>query len=81
MGYKPKSAGVVPSATILKEIASALGVSADYLLGSDLDFTIRDTVLLKYFKEVDSMPEDLKTALLKVIEAYVQNYKAKQAYS
>jgi hypothetical protein len=42
---------------------------------------IKDTTLLKFFKEVDNMPDDLKNALLKVIEAYVQNYRAKQAFS
>jgi len=50
-------------------------------LGSEKDDVIKDTTLLKLFKEVDSMPDELKNALLKVIEAYVQNYRAKQAFS
>ena len=66
---------------ILLEIARALGVTADYLLGNEQDGNvIKDTDLLKYFKEVDKMPEELKGALMTVIEAYVQNFKAKQAY-
>ena len=76
---KYENDGVVPSALILKEIAKALGVSADYLLGSEKDDVIKDTTLLRFFKEIDKMPDDLKNALLKVVEAYVQNYRAKQA--
>ena len=78
---KYENDGVVPSALILKEIAKALSVSADYLLGSEKDDVIKDTTLLKFFKEIDNMPDELKNALLKVIEAYVQNYRAKQAFS
>lgn len=79
---KYENDGVIPSAIVLKEIAKALGVTTDYLLGNELDGDIiKDTALLKHFKEVDKMPDDLKGALLKVIEAYVQNFKAKQAYA
>jgi hypothetical protein len=31
--------------------------------------------------EIDNMPDELKNAMVKVIEAYVQNYRAKQAFS
>jgi len=40
---KYENDGVVPSALILKEIAKALGVTADFLLGSDLDDIIKVT--------------------------------------
>ena len=58
-----------------------LGFGALGERGSEKDDVIKDTTLLKFFKEVDSMPDELKNALLKVIEAYVQNYRAKQALS
>jgi transcriptional regulator with XRE-family HTH domain len=77
---KYENDGVVPSAMVLKGIADALGATADYLLGSDEGDAIKDSVLLKYFKEVDN-PEELKSALLTVIEAYVQNFKTKQAFA
>lgn len=77
---KYENGGVIPSALVLKEIARALGVTTDFLVGSQSDNVIKDVKLLNFFKEVDKMPENLKSALMQVIEAYVQNYKAKQAY-
>lgn len=78
---KYENDGVIPSAITLKDIATALEVTTDYLLGSDAkNQAIKDTNLFNYFKEVDSMPEELKGALVTVIQAYVQNFKAKQAY-
>jgi len=78
---KYEGGGVVPSALILKEMAKALGVTADYLLGSDQDDVIKDTELLRHFKDIDKMPEELKSALITVIEAFVRDAKTKQAYS
>lgn len=72
---------VIPSATTLKKIADALEVSTDFLLGGDNDNVIKDITLLKYFKEIDNMPDDNKQALLKVIDAYVRDYKTQKAYS
>ena len=78
---KYEGGGVVPSALILNEMARALGVTADYLLGSDQDDVIKDTELLKHFKDIDKMPEELKSALITVIEAFVRDSKTKAAYS
>ena len=78
---KYENDGVVLSALVLKEIAKALGVTSDFLLGNELDDTIKDVSLLKSFKEVDKMPDDQKIALKTVIKAYVQNFKAKQAFA
>ena len=78
---KYEGGGVVPSALILTEMARALGVTADYLLGSDQDDVIKDTELLKHFKDIDKMPEELKSALITVIEAFVRDSKTKAAYS
>ncbi|WP_224994963.1 helix-turn-helix domain-containing protein [Cesiribacter sp. SM1] len=78
---KYENDGVIPSALVLGEVAKALGVTTDYLLGNEQDDIIRDKILLKHFKEVDNMPENLKGAIMLVIEAYVQNFKAKQAFA
>ena len=72
---------VIPSAVTLKKIADALEVTTDFLLGSEDTNTIKDTSLLKYFKEIDNMPDDIKDSLLKVIDAYVRDYKTRQAYA
>ena len=51
-----------------------------YLLGGDNDNVIKDTQLLAYFKAIDTMPDDIKGSLLKVIDAYVRDYRTQQAY-
>ncbi len=72
---------VVPSAITLKKIADALEVTTDYLLGGDNDNIIKDIKLLAYFKAIDTMPDDIKDSLLKVIDAYIRDYKTQQAYA
>ena len=72
---------VIPSAVTLKKIADAIEVSTDFLLGGQDSNSIKDTSLLKYFKEIDNMPDNTKQALLKVIDAYVRDYKTQKAYS
>ncbi|TWP25382.1 XRE family transcriptional regulator [Apibacter muscae] len=71
---------VIPSATTLKAIADVLDVTTDFLLGNE-ENTIKDTELLKQFKEIDNLPDDLKKSLLDVIKAFTRDYKNRQAYS
>jgi transcriptional regulator with XRE-family HTH domain len=70
---------VVPSATTLKAIADALDVTTDYLLGNEENI-IKDTELLKQFKEVDNLPDDLKHSILDVIKAFTRDFRSRQAY-
>ena len=72
---------VVPSAITLKRIADALHVTTDYLLGSELEDAIKDTALLKQFKEIDSLKEDDKSALMKVIENYILAAKTRNSFA
>jgi transcriptional regulator with XRE-family HTH domain len=72
---------VVPSATTLKKIADILEVTSDYLLGDENIETIKDLALLKQFKEIDNLPDEDKSALMKVISGFVLSSKTKQAYS
>ena len=78
---KYENGGVVPSAITLKSIANALGVTTDYLVGNVQEDIIKDTIILKYFKEVDKMPDSLKSALLTIIESCIRDYKTRQAYA
>ncbi len=75
---KYENNGVIPSAITLKNIANVLGVTTDYLLGNEHDDVIKDTLLLKYLKKVDKMPDDVKKALMTVIEAYIKNHEIKK---
>jgi transcriptional regulator with XRE-family HTH domain len=71
---------VVPSAITLKAIADALNVTTDYLLGNEENI-IKDTELLKQFKEVDNLPDKLKHSILDVIKAFTRDFRSQQAYS
>ena len=71
---------VVPAATTLKNIADSLEVTTDYLLGDERG-VIQDTALLNQFQVVDTMPENDKSALMRVIDAYIRDFRTRQAYS
>lgn len=77
--------GAEPSASALKAIANHLDTTVDFLVsGSTNDrakASLKNTELLKHFKEVDLMPENDKNALMRVISAFVRDFKAKQAYA
>ena len=72
---------VIPSAITLKKIADILEVTTDYLLGDENESIIKDTALLKQFKEVDHLAESEKNALMTVISAFIRDAKTRQAYS
>ncbi len=78
---KYENDGVVPSALTLKALAKSLNVTTDYLLGGTDDDIIKDTELLNSFKEIDKMPDKFKSALMDVIQAYVRDYRTRQAYA
>jgi len=70
----------IPSAITLKAISDVLEVTTDYLLGNE-EIIIKDTALLKQFKEIDYMPDKLKNALMTVISSYIRDFKTQQAYT
>ena len=72
---------VVPSAITLKRIADILEVTTDYLLGGDNQNSIKDTTLLKQFKEVDGLKEEEKGALMTVIENYLLAVKTRKSFA
>ena len=52
----------------------------DYLVG-DSDTIIFDKDITSRIEAITTMDKDDKTALFKIIDAYVRDYKAKKAYS
>ena len=66
---------VIPSATTLKK------VTTDYLLGNEKMDTVKDTALMQQFQEIDKMPEEEKGASMKVINAYIRDFKTKSSYA
>lgn len=69
----------IPPADALKNIADALGISADTLLSDDVT-TIKDVELFKKFEIIQDMDEDDKSIVLRFLDLTIRDYKTKQAY-
>ena len=80
-----ESKNVQPPANIINKLADALATSVDFLISGDKNekakASLKNTELIQRFKEVDSLPEDEQSVLIKIISAYVRDYRAKQAYA
>lgn len=80
-----ESKNVQPPAIIINKLADALGTSVDFLISGDKNekakASLKNSELMQRFKEVDSLPEDEQGVLIKIISAYVRDYRAKQAYA
>jgi transcriptional regulator with XRE-family HTH domain len=74
-----------PPAQVLKKIAEALDTTVDYLLNGNTEdkakATLVDAEMIRYFKEMDTLPQDDKTALLRVMSGFIRDVKTKQAYA
>jgi transcriptional regulator with XRE-family HTH domain len=77
--------GAQPPAEVIKKIAEALDTSVDYLIfGSSTDkasAALHDAEVIRYFKEIETLPGDDKAALLRVIAAFIRDVKTKQTYT
>lgn len=70
---------VNPSIEVASKIADTLQVSLDYLMGKtdlELDRSIIDRIV-----DIQSLPEDDKTYLLKNVDAFLRDAKARKAYA
>ena len=74
--------GTQPSAEVLKKIADALDTTTDYLMYGDKDekamSSLNDAELLQQFKAVDSMDNEDKQVIKKLIDAFITKSKLKQ---
>jgi transcriptional regulator with XRE-family HTH domain len=68
-----------PSIEIATNIAKALEVSLDYLVGNSTEL-IKDKKILERLESISKMPENKKSELLNVIDAYIRDFRTKQAY-
>lgn len=77
--------GSQPPAQVLKKIADALDTTVDFLVnGTSEDkanASLNDAEVIRYFKEVDTLPTEDKSALLRVIGGFLRDVKTKQAYA
>lgn len=70
----------IPPADALKNIADALGISADALLSDEVT-TVKDTELFKKFEIIQDMNEEDKAMINRFLDLTIRDYKAKKAYS
>lgn len=69
---------VKPSIEVAVKIANALEVSLDFLVGStDL---MLDKSILKRIKEIQQLDSENKNHLYALMDAFLRDYKTKQAY-
>ena len=70
---------IKPAIDTAKNIADALGVTIDFLLGAD-DMII-DKKLLQKIKDIESFTEDEKTKIYDLMDMAISYHKTKKAYS
>jgi hypothetical protein len=62
-----------------------LDTTVDYLINGGkhekAKSTLKNSEILHLFSEIDYLPEHEQTILLKVISAYIRDYKTRQAYT
>ena len=68
-----------PSEEIAKNIAQALEVSLDYLVGNTE--LMLDTTVIKKIQEIQQLPEDDRNHLFYLMDNVLQNVKAKKAFA
>lgn len=77
--------GVQPPADVLNKIAGALDTSVDFLINGNKDekamATLKSAELLKQFKQVEDLPDDEQSTVIKFVGAYLRDFRAKQAYA
>lgn len=80
--YETKN--VQPPADILKKFANLFGTSIDFIVNGTAEEKaqniLMDAELIKQFKEMETLPETEKNTILKVVTAYIRDFKTKQAY-
>ena len=68
------------SSEAAKKIADALDVSLDFLVGEGVNSKF-DKRTLKRFQDLELLEEDKKKTLLDLIDTYIRDSKARQAYT
>lgn len=74
-----------PPAEVLNRIADCLNTTVDFLLNGNNDqkaqATLKDSELIRQFQELETLPEQEKSSITKVISALIRDYKTRQSYA
>jgi transcriptional regulator with XRE-family HTH domain len=68
-----------PSIEMAAKIALSLEVSLDYLVGNS-SIEVKDKEMILRLESIAKMPTDKRTELFNVMDAYIRDFKTKQAY-
>ena len=71
---------MVPSVKIATKIAEALEASLEYLVGRS-SLIVKDKSMLERLEDIATLPSTKRTELFNVMDAYLRDFKAKQAYA
>ena len=71
---------VTPSVEVARRLASLLGVSLDYLVGTGEGVQFSQMTISR-MKQIESLPTKEKDTIFVVIDALLRDFKARQAYS
>ena len=76
--------GVNPPSDVLKKMADVFGTTVDYLVSGATDekakASLKNAKVLEQYRELDALPEGEKNTILKVVNALIRDFKARQTY-
>ena len=74
---------IVPTVEKAKKIAETFAVSLDYLVSAEAaeQKEVIDKDMAKRINEINSLKEDDKDKILSIVDAYLRDYKTRQAYT
>lgn len=76
---------VQPPANIISNLANTRGTSVNFLISRDKTekgkASLKNSGLFQRFKDIDTLPEAKQNVIIKVISAYIYDFKVKQAYA
>ena len=72
---------IIPSVEYAKRIADALGVSLDYLVSEEEKDEVLDKETVGRIKQLQKLPIAEKDKIFSVIDAFIRDFKTRQAYS
>ena len=70
---------VKPSIEVAAQIANALDISLDYLVGNTN--LLLDKTTIKRIQDIQQLDNENKNHLFAMMDAFLRDYRAKQAYS
>jgi transcriptional regulator with XRE-family HTH domain len=74
-----------PPADVLNHLADVLNTTVDFLINGTTQekakANLKSAELLNSFKEIDALPDTEQSTIIKVVHAYIRDYKARQTFA